>query len=191
MSRREEMSDPPVVTGTEKETLLRVARETLVRHLTDGGIPSYTVTEPGLSQKAAAFVTLRQRNGQLRGCIGRVEATDSLLRTVENCAISAATRDHRFSPVTELAELDELVIEISVLSPFRRISSPEEIEVGRHGLLIRQGMQTGLLLPQVASDRGWSRDEFLQAICTKAGLPSDAWHTAELSVFRAEVFEEG
>ena len=190
MSRREEMSDPPVVTGTEKETLLRVARETLVRHLTDGGIPSYTVTEPGLLQEAAAFVTLRQRNGQLRGCIGRVEATDSLLRTVENCAISAATRDYRFSPVAELAELDELIIEISVLSPFRRISSPEEIEVGRHGLLIRQGMQSGLLLPQVASDRSWSRDEFLQAICVKADLPPDAWHTAELSVFRAEVFEE-
>ena len=190
MSRREEMGDPPVVTGAEKETLLRVARETMVRHLTDGGIPSYTVTEPGLLQEAAAFVTLRQRNGQLRGCIGRVEATDSLLRTVQDCAISAATRDYRFSPVAELAELDELIIEISVLSPFRRISSPEEIEVGRHGLLIRQGMQTGLLLPQVASDRGWSRDEFLQAICMKAGLPPDAWHTAELSVFRAEVFEE-
>ena len=190
MSPREEMGDPPVVTAAEKETLLRVARETLVRHLTAGGIPSYTVTEPGLLQEAAAFVTLRQRNGQLRGCIGRVEATDSLLRTVQDCAISAATQDYRFSPVAELAELDELVIEISVLSPFRRISSPEEIEVGRHGLVIRQGMQTGLLLPQVARDRGWSRDEFLQAICMKAGLPPDAWHTAELSVFRAEVFEE-
>jgi uncharacterized protein (TIGR00296 family) len=146
MSPREETGDPPVVTAAEKETLLRVARETLVRHLTDGGIPSYTVTEPG--------------------------------------------QDYRFSPVAELAELDELVIEISVLSPFRRISSPEEIEVGRHGLLIRQGMQTGLLLPQVASDRSWSRDEFLQAICVKAGLPPDSWRTAELSVFRAEVFEE-
>ncbi len=190
MGRKEEMGDPPVVTGAEKETLLRVARETLVRHLTDGGISSYTVTEPGLLQEAAAFVTLRQRNGQLRGCIGRVEATDSLMRTVQDCAISAATRDYRFSPVAELAELDELIIEISVLSPFRPINSPEEIEVGRHGLLIRQGMQTGLLLPQVASDRGWSRDEFLQAICVKAGLPPDAWHTAELSVFRAEVFEE-
>jgi len=190
MSRREEMGDPPVVTGAEKEALLRVARETMVRHLTDGGIPSYTVTEPGLLQEAAAFVTLRQPNGQLRGCIGRVEATDSLLRTVQDCAISAATRDYRFSPVAGLAELDELVIEISVLSPFRRISSPEEIEVGRHGLLIRQGMQSGLLLPQVASERSWSRDEFLQAICMKADLPPDAWHTAELSVFRAEVFEE-
>jgi uncharacterized protein (TIGR00296 family) len=87
-------------------------------------------------------------------------------------------------------QLNDVVIEISALSPFRRISDVQEIEVGRHGLLIRKGFNCGLLLPQVASERNWSRDEFLRAICMKAGLPPNAWQQAELSVFTAEVFEE-
>jgi len=136
-------------------------------------------------------VTLRRRNGELRGCIGRIEATEPLYRTVQECAISAATRDYRFQPMHNAAELDDLVIEISVLSPFQRVQDPNEIEVGKHGLLIRQGYNSGLLLPQVAGERGWSREEFLRAVCMKAGLPSDAWRRAELHKFTAEVFSEG
>jgi len=86
--------------------------------------------------------------------------------------------------------LEDILIEISALSPFWPIRSPDEIQVGRHGLMIRRDLRVGLLLPQVASDRGWGRDEFLRAICTKAGLPGDAWRDADLYVFTAEVFEE-
>ncbi len=189
---KDEVIDTPHLSDAEKKKLLRIARETLTEYLTAGTIPNYTaesVEEPGLLQEVAAFVTLRRRDGELRGCIGRVEVSGPLYRTVQDCVISAATNDFRFPPVTA-SELDDILIEISVLSPFRPIRSPEEIQVGRHGLLIRKGFRVGLLLPQVASDRGWSRDEFLRAICLKAGLPTDAWRDADLYVFSAEVFEE-
>lgn len=182
-------ADTPRLSDAEKEKLLRIARETLTEYLTDGTTPVYSPEDSGLVQEVAAFVTLRRRDGELRGCIGRVEVSQPLYRTVQECAISAATTDFRFPPVTE-EELDKILIEISALSPFRRINSPHEIQVGRHGLLIRKGFRVGLLLPQVASDRSWTRDEFLHAICLKAGLPSGAWADAELYVFEAEVFEE-
>ncbi|GAB4543083.1 MAG: AmmeMemoRadiSam system protein A [Anaerolineae bacterium] len=188
-STHSEATDTPQLSEAEKEKLLHIARETLTGYLKNGVIPEYTPEAPGLLQKVAAFVTLRRRDGELRGCIGRVEVSQPLYRTVQDCAISAATNDYRFPPVTA-AELDDILIEISVLSPFRLIESPDEIEVGRHGLLIRRGVRVGLLLPQVASDRGWDRDEFLRAICMKAGLPGDAWRDADLYVFTAEVFEE-
>jgi uncharacterized protein (TIGR00296 family) len=86
--------------------------------------------------------------------------------------------------------MDDILIEVSALSPFRPIDNPDEIQIGRHGLLIRQDVRVGLLLPQVAGDRGWDCDKFLQALCHKAGLPTDAWHDADLYVFSAEVFEE-
>jgi AmmeMemoRadiSam system protein A len=184
-----EAEHTPHLSEVEKQKLLKIARETLVEHLTTGATPEYTPEGPGLLQEVAAFVTLRRRDGELRGCIGRVEVSQPLYRTVQNCVISAATNDFRFSPVTA-AELNNIRIEISALSPFRLISRPDEIQIGRHGLLIRSELRVGLLLPQVASDRGWDRDEFLRAICMKAGLPNDAWRDADLYVFTAEVFEE-
>jgi AmmeMemoRadiSam system protein A len=188
-SSRMEAADTPHLSEVEKQKLLEIARETLTEHLTTGTTPEYTLEGPGLLQEVAAFVTLRRRDGELRGCIGRVEVSQPLYRTVQDCAISAATNDFRFSPVTA-AELDDILIEVSALSPFRPISSPDQIQIGQHGLLIRKELRVGLLLPQVARDRGWDRDEFLRAICLKAGLPNDAWRNADLYVFTAEVFEE-
>ena len=185
-----EVADTPHLSDVEKEKLLKIARETLTEYLTSGSTPEYAPEEAGLLQEVAAFVTLRRHDGELRGCIGRVEVSQPLYRTVQDCAISAATNDFRFSAVTA-AELDDICIEISALSPFRLINSPDEIQIGRHGLLIRGDFRVGLLLPQVATDRGWGRDEFLRAICMKAGLPTDAWRDADLYVFSAEVFEEG
>lgn len=188
-SSRMEAADTPHLSEVEKQKLLEIARETLTEHLTTGTTPEYTLEGPGLLQEVAAFVTLRRRDGELRGCIGRVEVSKPLYQTVQDCAISAATNDFRFSPVTA-AELDDILIEVSALSPFRPISSPDQIQIGQHGLLIRKELRVGLLLPQVARDRGWDRDEFLRAICLKAGLPNDAWRNADLYVFTAEVFEE-
>jgi AmmeMemoRadiSam system protein A len=188
-SSHAEAADTPHLSKIEKAKLLKIARETLTEYLTAGTTPEYTPEEPGLLQKVAAFVTLRRRNGELRGCIGRIEVSQPLYRTVQESVISAATNDFRFPPVTA-AELNDILIEISALSPFRPLGSPDEIQIGQHGLLIRMDLHVGLLLPQVASDRGWDRDEFLRAICLKAGLPPDAWRDADLYVFTAEVFEE-
>lgn len=188
-SSRLEPVGTPQLSHAEKEKLLKIARETLTEHLRSGTIPTYAPEEPGLLQRVAAFVTLRRRNGELRGCIGRVEVSEPLYRTVQECVLSAALNDYRFAPVTA-AELDDIRIEISALSPFHLIRNPSEIQVGQHGLLIRKDFHVGLLLPQVASDRNWSRDEFLRAICFKAGLPNNAWRDADLYIFTAEVFEE-
>lgn len=188
-NRTDDVVDTPHLSQGDKEKLLWIARETLTEYLTTGTTPDCVVDEPSLCQEVAVFVTLRRRDGELRGCIGRVEVSGPLYRTVQDCAISAATNDFRFPPVTA-PELDDVIIEISALSPFQPVRSPDEIQVGKHGLLIRKGFRVGLLLPQVASDRGWSRDEFLRALCYKAGLPTDAWRDADLYVFSAEVFEE-
>jgi AmmeMemoRadiSam system protein A len=182
-------NNTPILNQAEKDKLLRIARQTLTDYLTRNTTPEYQVEEDGLLQEVAAFVTLRQRNGELRGCIGRIEVSEPLYRTVQECTISAATNDYRFSPVTA-QELDDILIEISALSPFRAVGDPDEIQVGQHGLLIRKDFRVGLLLPQVATDRGWNRDEFLKAVCLKAGLSSRAWRDADLYVFTAEVFEE-
>jgi len=145
--------------------------------------------DPGFpSRTAGVFVTL-SRQGQLRGCIGVPEPDRPLPEILVHCAIAAATEDPRFSPVRpgELAQLD---YEISLLSPLHEIRSPGEIHAGRHGLLIQSGTHRGLLLPQVAREHGWNRDQFLDQVCRKAGLPSGAWREkgSRIWIFTAEVF---
>jgi uncharacterized protein len=142
-----------------------------------------------LLQHAGAFVTL-SRNGDLRGCIGRIEAEQPVLLVVQQMAVSAAQNDPRFDPIGP-NELDDLEVEISVLSPLRRISSIDEIVAGKHGLMITKGFYRGLLLPQVASERGWDRDTFLEATCEKAGLSPGAWRKGALiEIFTALVFSK-
>ncbi|MFA9452556.1 MAG: AmmeMemoRadiSam system protein A, partial [Candidatus Aminicenantaceae bacterium] len=141
----------------------------------------------GLHSPAGAFVTLTKQ-GRLRGCIGFVEPIAPLCKTVTLAAIYAATRDNRFPPVTS-SELKSLEVEISVLSVPRKISDPNQVKVGKHGLIISLGDRRGLLLPQVPIDNGWDRQTFLQQACLKAGLPQDAWRSgAEIQVFEAQVF---
>ncbi len=136
-----------------------------------------------------AFVTIHRR-GELRGCLGRIEADLPLAGVVAELAASVSDSDPRFEPVDPL-ELAEIDIEISVLTPMIEVSSIEEIEVGRHGLLIEQGLCHGLLLPQVATEHGWDRETFLGHACQKAGLPFDAWRNgARVLVFEAQIFGE-
>lgn len=187
------MERPKSLSEADKGQLLQLAREAIVTHLAHRPLPVYEVTAPALLQPAGAFVTLWGAGRALRGCVGRIEAlNEPLYEVVQNCAISSATRDMRFSPV-QAAEVADLVIEISVLTPPQPLTDPELLEVGRHGIIIRQEtpyLRMGLLLPQVATERGWDRLTFLQAVCRKAGLPADAWRTAKLLVFECEVFEE-
>jgi AmmeMemoRadiSam system protein A len=176
------------LTEADQQRLLRLARQAVEegvrgRRLSEVEEPAGVLREP-----CGAFVSLH-KGARLRGCIGYVEALKPLCAAVRDCAVAAALRDPRFDPVTP-EELPSLRLEISVLSPLVDIA-PEQIEVGRHGLLISKGPQRGLLLPQVAVEWKWSREEFLEETCLKAGLPPDAWrHGARIQAFTARVFEE-
>ncbi len=137
------------------------------------------------------FVTLH-KHGQLRGCIGTLEPREPLAEAVRSAAVSAATQDPRF-PAVNPDEVDDLEIEISVLSPLEKIDRPEDIIVGKHGVVVAEGVQRGVFLPQVAPEQGWDRETMLNYLCAhKAGLPADAWRrTADLYVFTTQVFSEG
>jgi hypothetical protein len=141
------------------------------------------------SLRAGVFVSLH-RHGDLRGCIGQPYGERPLADTVGRCAIAAATEDPRFPPITA-AEFAECDLEVSVLGLMTPVVRPDEIIVGRHGLIVEQHGRRGLLLPQVATEHGWDRETFLAHTCMKAGLPRDAWQTgARLFRFDAEVFAE-
>ena len=151
--------------------------------------------EPVLDQGGAldthcgAFVTIH-RGPELRGCLGRLGDDWPVARVVAHLGRAVADSDPRFSPVT-VDELDTLSIEISVLTPEREVHSVQEIEIGRHGLIIELGSRRGLLLPQVATEHGWDVETFLEHTCRKAGLPPDAWtRDARILSFEAEVFGE-
>ena len=173
-----------------RATLLAIARSS-VRAAVEGREPDEPPPEnPALHRPGAAFVTLRI-DGALRGCIGHLAAEQPLWLSVREMAAAAATRDDRFTPVGT-AEVPGVRIEISVLSPRRRIAGPADIVVGRDGLYVRRGASSGLLLPQVATEHAWSVEEFLSQTCRKAGLPIDAWRDPATSIesFTADVFGE-
>ncbi|MBI5576999.1 MAG: AmmeMemoRadiSam system protein A [Deltaproteobacteria bacterium] len=178
----------PYLTKEERLELLAIARRAAASYVKEGKVPKERPESQKLAEPGAAFVTLT-REGRLRGCIGYTEATGPLYRTVQECAVAAATEDPRFSPVRP-GEVEDIRIEISVLTPLIPVRA-EEVAVGVHGLLVRKGARRGLLLPQVASEYGWDRKEFLSHTCRKAGLPADEWEKgAELFSFTAEVFGE-
>jgi AmmeMemoRadiSam system protein A len=141
-------------------------------------------------EECGAFVTLHKK-GHRRGCIGNMVGRGPLIETIQEMAISSSTQDPRFHRVT-IEEMEEIDIEISVLSPMRRIKDVDEIEVGKHGIIMRRGMYQGVLLPQVATEYGWNRETFLENTCYKAGLPGDAWKdpATVIEIFSAEVFGE-
>lgn len=179
------------LTELDKKHLLEIARRTLERYLDDETLVSFNPDKlsPNLKQEGGAFVTLT-KNGALRGCIGRFADTDPLYLTVQKMAIAAATQDSRFKPVTR-EELDELEIEISVLSPLYPVQSKDEIVMGKHGIYMRKGFATGTFLPQVGEKYGWTVEEFLgRCARDKAGIGYYGWKDAELFVFEATVFSE-
>lgn len=174
----------------EKKTLMKLARDTIEMYVREAKKPPLPGATGNLGEKAGAFVTLHKK-GQLRGCIGHIVGTIPLVETVQEMAVAAAAQDPRFDPVT-LQELNDIDIEISVLSPLRRVKDVSEIEVGKHGILMGRGFNQGLLLPQVATEWKWDRETFLENTCVKAGLPTDAWKDPEtiIEIFSAQVFGE-
>lgn len=184
--------------------LLTLARTTLAHYLATGEVLPYAPDNDWFRKPAAVFVTLRVCKGReaagpdeesweagdLRGCIGQVEAEAPLYAAVQDATIKAATVDPRFHPVTA-GELDNLVIEVSVLSPFRPVDRLDDIIIGQDGLLIVGHRRRGLLLPEVPLAYGWGRKAFLRALLHKAGLTEDAWpDAAQLYAFTTESFEE-
>ncbi len=179
---------PPLI-ESERQILLRLAREGLEEAILSKP-PSTTAGEipPALERAHSAFVTLR-KDCRLRGCVGRIDATAPLYQTVRECAVGAAIQDGRFDPVLP-EEVACLQVEISVLSEFQQVQ-PEQIEAGRHGLMVSQGVRRGLLLPQVAVEWNWDSIQFLGETCAKAGLPRNAWQQgARIHAFTAQVFAE-
>ena len=177
------------LTAEERQALLRVARESIAAHF-QRRRPQLPAATGALAENRGAFVTLHRRDGELRGCVGMMQSDRPLLDTVARMAVASATEDGRFEPVTE-AELGGLKIEISALGPLAPIR-PEQVEVGRHGLLISCAGRRGVLLPQVPVEHGWDREAFLAHTCRKAGLPADTWRKpgVELLGFTAAVFSE-
>jgi AmmeMemoRadiSam system protein B/AmmeMemoRadiSam system protein A len=171
----------------EKRELLKLAFSTVDLYVREKKIPEYTPQSDNLLQKCGVFVTLK-KHGQLRGCIGFIEPFLPLHQAVMQASVYAACRDSRFLPVNP-GELDDLKVEISVLSPLTKIDNPNRVTVGRHGLVIDKDNKRGLLLPQVAVENNWNRETFLEQVCRKAGLPANAWRSgADLFVFEAIVF---
>jgi AmmeMemoRadiSam system protein B/AmmeMemoRadiSam system protein A len=179
--------DPPDLSPARQDELLSLARTAIAEHLKTGQIPDYATDDPVLTRHAGTFVTVK-KGSQLRGCIGHLWADQPLYRCVQEMAVAAATSDPRFSPLT-VEELDEIAIEVSVLSPLRRITDTQQIQVGTHGLVIQQAGRQGVLLPQVPVQKGWDREQFLENLCLKAGLMPNCWtEHPSLYTFTATVF---
>ena len=176
--------------ASAQNELLGIARKTLEHYLKVGEVVEVEPVRAELNRPAGAFVSLH--NGEeLRGCIGLIRPENPLFRVVQQCAVGAAVDDFRFHQVTA-AELPEVAIEISVLTPLERAEDLGAIVVGKHGLYAVRGRRRGLLLPQVAASEGWDRETFLCETCCKAGLPADAWRDPATAIytFEAQVFSE-
>ena len=176
---------------TQKHELLRIARDTVRAVVTDKVPPRPSSDDPALTARCGCFVTLKNHD-RLRGCIGQFVSDVPLIDMVVQMAKASATSDPRFlaDPIVS-KELNDLDIEISVLSPLEKTDDPLSLRLGTDGIYIRRGRATGCFLPQVATETGWTKEQFLSYCCAhKAGLPADAWKDpqTEVSLFTAEVF---
>lgn len=180
-----------LLNAKQRRRLLQIARETLKAYVDKGEKLVIDEDDPVLNKEMGAFVTLH-KNGQLRGCIGNMIGKGPLYQTVSDMAVQAGTQDMRFSPVRP-EELEDIDIEISVLSPLEKIDNPDKIIIGKHGVLVRKGLRSGVYLPQVAVETGWNREEFMDSLCMhKAGIPRNSWKNkgCDIYIFSAEVFGE-
>ena len=179
-----------MLNNNHKQILKDVAKRSLEMYIKNGDFLDFKTDDLVLVSKQGAFVTLK-RDGELRGCIGLIISDLPLWQTVRDMAIAAGTQDNRFSPISE-KELDNLNYEISVLTPFNKVNNWQDIEIGRQGVLVKKGQNSGLFLPQVATENNWNLEEFLSNLCRfKAGLEAEAYKNdpeIELYTFEAEVF---
>jgi AmmeMemoRadiSam system protein A len=175
---------------SDGKAILELARQAVAEAVCQDRLPGFIPKTGIFEQQCGVFVTLHVAK-RLRGCIGVIETKDPLGDSIVRCAGGAALMDPRFGPV-QPGEMQNLEIEVSLLSPVQPIT-PEEVEIGRHGLLVEQGFHRGLLLPQVAVEHHLSREQFLGETCHKAGLAADAWKSPETRIygFTCEIISEG
>lgn len=186
-----EMDEVQSLSNAQKKKLLDIARQTIREYVQNGIVYQTNESDPRLNAGEGAFVTIH-KYGELRGCIGNIIGRGPLYLTVRNMAVAASSEDPRFNPV-EPNELDELEVEISVLSQPRVVQGADVIVMGKHGVIISRGMNSGVFLPQVATETGWSKEEFLSELCSqKAGLSRDCWQDpgTKIEIFTADVFSE-
>ncbi len=176
----------------QKQSLINIAKDTIWKYIQEGKAFDVKETDPRLHEEEGAFVTIHKQ-GRLRGCIGNIIGRGPLYLTVRDMAIAAAINDPRFKPL-EKEELTKIDIEVSVLSKPWRIKNVDEIQMGRHGVIVRRGPSNqGIFLPQVATETGWTKEEFLNQLCSqKARLPADCWKDpkTQIDIFTADVFSE-
>lgn len=180
-----------LLNDVQKKKLLEIAKAAINSYIKEGKTLEFKEDDPVLNKEMGAFVTLHKKGTGLRGCIGNIEGKGPLYLTVRDMAIASATQDSRF-PMVSKEELDDIEIEISVLSELEKVDDPSTIVMGKHGVIIKSGYRSGVFLPQVATETGWDRETFLSNLCShKAGIPSDAWKKGEceIYVFTAEVFK--
>jgi len=179
----------PCLSEADRQALLELARIAIREAVLHRKIPDVIPSDGIFSERRGVFVTIHVR-GRLQGCIGVTEPKESLGEAVVRCAVSAALEDPRFAPMKE-PQLKEMSVEISLLSPLEPVL-PEAIEIGRHGLLVVNHSQRGVLLPKVATEHGLTREQFLEETCRKAGLPREAWKDPETHLFgfTCEVFSD-
>ena len=170
--------------------LLETARQAIIQEIRQQDFQPEPTDDKSLNVCSGCFVTIKQ-NGHLRGCIGNFQSQQPLYREVTAMAVAAASQDPRFPPMN-LQDLDNFSLEITVLSPLKKITDIGQIEVGTHGIYIIKGLNRGVLLPQVATEYGWDRETFLRQTCAKAGLIDDAWQQpdAEIYIFSGQIIHE-
>jgi len=187
----EKSKNDKMLTKEEEKFLLKIARTSMENAVNGKDIPVVNIDKESiLNKNRGAFVTLTKHES-LRGCIGYIRAVKPLWKTVSEMSVSAALQDNRFMPVSPV-ELKDIKIEISVLSELEKIENVRKIEIGKHGIFMQKGFRSGLLLPQVATEYGWNREQFLGHTCLKAGLPEDAWKQGNIDIyiFSAYIFHE-
>ncbi|MBN2345692.1 MAG: AmmeMemoRadiSam system protein A [Candidatus Aminicenantes bacterium] len=178
------------LSASDKKELLALARGAIGDYLASGRRETPSTANPVFREKRGVFVTLHDRRGELRGCIGYPLPQKPLWEAVAEMAVAAAVEDPRFPKVTP-AELEDLHIEISVLTVPEKAAGPEAVRVGVDGIIISKGFRRGLLLPQVPVEQGWDREHYLSHGCLKAGLPADEWKRGVvIETFQAIVFAE-
>jgi AmmeMemoRadiSam system protein A len=183
------MNENDQYTLEEKKELLQLARKTIENYLTKGKKEYPWTDNPKFSEKRGVFVTLHKK-GDLRGCIGYPLPIKPLIEAVVDNAISSASEDYRFNPVS-VEELDDIDIEISVLTVPQKVKSYKDVVVGRDGIIISKTFMRGLLLPQVPVEQGWDLEQYISWGCRKAGLPADEWkRSVEIETFQGIVFGE-
>ena len=186
-----EDKESDLLTKEEGKKLLGLSRDTLVSYISKGEVSRISFKDARLNEKRGVFVTLR-KNGNLRGCIGYIEGREPLAEAVKKMTIASSTEDPRFPQVSK-KELKDIKIEISVLSKLKRVKNADDIILGKHGVIVKKGFNSGVFLPQVATETGWSKEEFMNHLCEdKAGLPRSSWKDGETEIytFTAQIFEE-